>query len=68
MGSHADLQCQESGCTFYAKTIATLSNHQQQKHKALALKVLTCPYCGGQYKKQDLVNHVMFSQVKASIL
>ena len=47
MGAHAVLQCQESGCAFCAETIAALINHQQQKHKALALEVPTCPYCGG---------------------
>ena len=31
--AHADLQCQESGCTFHAQNKAGLVNHQRQKHR-----------------------------------
>ena len=52
--AHADLQSRESECVFHSQNKAGLINHQRQRHRDTALETLTCPHCGGQYKKQVL--------------
>ena len=49
--------CGIRGCAFNAQSKDGLVNHQRQKHGPQASILLTCQFCGSQFRPQGLRNH-----------
>ena len=64
--SEIALNCDWSGCTFYATNRSGLVNHQCQSHGTQQL--IPCTYCGWELRCQGVHNHKRFCKARSTVV